>query len=103
MTTQFALERRHPYRYADRPTFWRSYKTRNVSALLDEAASQGKQSGIFLASGRDTENRQGWDWYEDCKPWMLEKLFKKVAQAEYRLYSRKVTIHSTSNFSAEAL
>ena len=103
MTTQFALERRHPWRYADRPTFWRSYKAGNVSTLLDEAASQGKQSVIFLASGRDVENRPGWDWYEDCSPWTLEKLFKDIAQAEYSLNGNKVTIYSTGNFFGEEL
>jgi hypothetical protein len=103
MTTQFALERRHPYRYADRPTLWRSYKSSGVSTLLDEAASQGKQSVVFLASGRDAENRPGWDWYEDCSPWTLEKLFKNIAQAEYSLNGSKVTVYSTGNFFGEEL
>ena len=103
MTTQLALERRHPYHYANRPTFWRSYKEGNVSTLLDDAASQGKQSVIFLTSGRDTEHRPDWQWYEDCSPWTLEKLFKKVSQAEYSLGSQKVAIHSTGNFFGEEL
>jgi hypothetical protein len=103
MTTQFALERRHPYRYADRPTFWRSYKEGKVASLIDEATSQGKQSVVFLASGRDAEHRPDWHWYEDCAPWTLEKLFKKVAQAEYSLGSQKVTVYSTGNFFGEEL
>jgi hypothetical protein len=103
VTAQLALERRHPYRYANRPILWRSYKDSNISTLLNEAASRGEQSTIFLASGRDAENRPIWDWYKDCRLWTLDKLFKKVAQAEYHLSGSKVTVYSTGNFFGEEL
>ncbi len=120
MTTQFALERRHPYRYADRPTFWYDPGTgqmimpdgkrgviptsSSITTILEKieaysTARSKKSAVLYLVSEvRDVRNHPAWEWYEVYGGWVRERVLKSTGNAEYSHNGFKVSLYPTGSY-----
>lgn len=126
---EYILERRHPYHYQQRPTYWYDPDSGcmvfpdgifiddnapyigvfPLQSLLDgimrnceREYPRAKNVTLFLLAGRVMKNRPTRQWFNVSGDWTQEKLFWNRLQAEY-VHSNgfKVYLHATGNFFGE--
>lgn len=119
------LERRHKHRYADRPTFWYSPFTGQVTrpdetkvnipantpltTLLEKIeqytlrkyGEKKRVASLYLVAGRDSKNRPNWNWFDVYRGWTRKRLFKSSLLAEYNHSGFKVLLYGTGNYFGE--
>ncbi len=117
-----SLEKRHPYKYQEKPAFWFDYKTgwivlpdgresqlaENIplTILLDKIASHAerkhnkKVAVLYLVAGRAVTNRPKREWFSSVE-WQQVKMFWNRLQVEYERNGFTIHLHSTANFFGE--